>query len=111
MFIPVGPNDLVASNPNGYGWNTAASGFDRVATDPWGTPSGPSSFLLRDGAWGAATPAGGDRNFFVAVAPNQPVQVSLFIGDQYAAWSTMDIYFDATKVGSVTPTAAGQFTR
>lgn len=111
LFIPVGPNDTLGTNANGYGWNAPVNAFDRTASDPWGTPSGPASKLLQDGAWGAASPAGGDRNFFVAVAPNQPVQVSLFVGDQYAAWATMDVYFDNAKVGSVTPTAAGKFTR
>ncbi|OWK44983.1 hypothetical protein [Fimbriiglobus ruber] len=89
--------------------------FDRQATDPWGTPQGPSQALLADGAWGGSSVPGsavqGTWTFSLQVAPNAPVQITLFVGDQYNQWPPMNLYLNGQLyTGQIVPTGAGQFT-
>jgi hypothetical protein len=79
-YVGVLPSELTSPTV-GYGWVTAASGFDRGAL-----ASPDYSDLLRDGAWGS-----GPRDFRIQLPAGQDYDVTVTFGDASFARDQMNV--------------------
>jgi hypothetical protein len=82
-WFSVVPSDTVSGgrySKYNTGWVSRPLAFDRDGTNGYFPPPGPFSLLLRDGAWGFQGPAEA-RDFRVAVAPNELLQLTAILGD------------------------------
>ena len=103
-FLPVTPADSPTSGAYafaGVGWTQpGACGFDRTTLTMPNTPQ--LSNLVVDGEWGYAGGGANNGQFRVAVAKNQDVQVTAFIGDTYAGRDMTNVYVSTSPSGPFT---------